>query len=74
MLIISNEQDDHTKNCINSIWESLEGMERHLLTYGISPSYCEWVYDLGESINLPWGFERVATHSLHNDEETSNVF
>ncbi|KAL0559314.1 hypothetical protein IC582_003922 [Cucumis melo] len=61
------------KKCMNSMWESLEGVERHLLTVGISPSYVNWIYH-GERVNLPRGLERVATHLHHDDEGTSNLF
>ncbi|KAA0050852.1 uncharacterized protein E6C27_scaffold404G001210 [Cucumis melo var. makuwa] len=30
------------KRCLNLNWSSLEGVERHLLTIGISPYYTEW--------------------------------
>uniref|UniRef100_A0A9I9ECK2 Transposase-associated domain-containing protein n=1 Tax=Cucumis melo TaxID=3656 RepID=A0A9I9ECK2_CUCME len=30
--------------CLNLNWSSLEGVEQHLLTIGISPYYTEWMY------------------------------
>ena len=58
---------------MNSIWESLESVERHLLIVGIYPLYVNWVYR-GEQVNLPKGLERVSTHLHHNDEGTSNLY
>ena len=39
------------KRCMNSNWNSLEGVEQYLLTIGISPYYTEWVYH-GESVSF----------------------
>ena len=33
-----------SKRCMYSNWDSLEGVEQHLLTIGISLSYTEWMY------------------------------
>ena len=39
------------KRYMNLNWNSLEGVERHLLTIGISPDYTELVY-YGESLSF----------------------
>ncbi|TYK19802.1 putative Transposase family tnp2 [Cucumis melo var. makuwa] len=52
------------ERCMNSNWDSLEGVERHLLTIEMCPSYTEWVYH-GEPINLYRSIERF-------DERTSS--
>ena len=52
---------------MNSIWKSLDGVGRHLLTIGISlSSYIDLVYH-GEAVNLCSGIERV-------DQGTSNHY
>ncbi|KAL4021061.1 hypothetical protein IC575_019850 [Cucumis melo] len=49
------------KYCQNSMTQTLDGVERHLFTYGISSVYNKWVYH-GEATNLA-RFERGATSS-----------
>ena len=41
---------------MNSNWDSLEGVELHLLTTTIASSYIDWVYH-GEPVNLHRGME-----------------
>ncbi|TYK05495.1 CACTA en-spm transposon protein [Cucumis melo var. makuwa] len=57
---------------MNLNWNSLEGVERHLLTIGISPYYTEWVYH-GESLSFR-GTENIeeGTSSHPFDEGTSS--
>uniref|UniRef100_A0A9I9E8U7 Transposase-associated domain-containing protein n=1 Tax=Cucumis melo TaxID=3656 RepID=A0A9I9E8U7_CUCME len=59
------------KRCMNSNWNSLEGVERRLLTIGTSPYYTEWVYH-GESASFKGteNFEE-GTSSRQLDEEDS---
>ena len=47
------------KYCENSMTQTLDGIERHLFTYGISYLYNKWVYH-GEATNLA-RFEHGAT-------------
>ena len=49
------------KYCQNSMAQTLDGVERHLLTYEISSLYDKWVYH-GETTNLA-RFERGVTSS-----------
>ena len=49
------------KYCQNSMTQTLDKVERHLFTYGISSLYNKWVYH-GEATNLAW-FEQCATLS-----------
>ncbi|KAA0040340.1 hypothetical protein E6C27_scaffold460G00450 [Cucumis melo var. makuwa] len=60
------------KRCLNLNWSSLEGVERHLLTIGISPYYTEWVYH-GESLSFTGteNFEKGTTSSNPFNEGTS---
>lgn len=51
----------------------IRGCKSTSINLWISPSYCQRLYHR-EPVNLPSGFERVTTHSPHNDEETSNIF
>ncbi|TYK06194.1 uncharacterized protein E5676_scaffold287G00510 [Cucumis melo var. makuwa] len=61
------------KRCMNLNWDLLVGVERHLLTIGMCPSYTEWVCH-GEEVNLYRGIERfgkgTSSDSFH--EGTSN--
>ena len=59
---------------MNLNWNSLEGVERHLLNIEISPSYTEWMYH-GEPVNLHRGilrFEEGTSISNPLDEKTSS--
>ncbi|KAA0047711.1 hypothetical protein E5676_scaffold648G001770 [Cucumis melo var. makuwa] len=47
------------KYCQNSMTQTLNGVERHLFTYGISSSYDKWV-NYGEAMNFAQ-FEHGAT-------------
>ncbi|KAA0033529.1 uncharacterized protein E5676_scaffold104G00900 [Cucumis melo var. makuwa] len=71
---------------INSNWDSLKGVERHLLTIGMCPSYTEWVYH-GEPVNLYRGIGRfdegtntdpfhegTSNNSFHIEGTSSNMF
>ncbi|KAA0052853.1 uncharacterized protein E6C27_scaffold33G00030 [Cucumis melo var. makuwa] len=59
--------------CMNSNWDSLEGVERHLLTSGMCPSYTEWMYH-GEPVNLYRDIKRFdeGISSDHFHEGTSS--
>ena len=65
------------KRCMNSIWDSLEGMERHLLTIGIPSSYTNLVYH-GEPVNLHRGIQRfdegISNSNFFYEETISNPF
>ena len=58
------------KNCMNTVRESLDRVRRHLLTYGMSPSYRQWVYH-GEGVNLSSKLNQ--TSRLLHDEGFSNA-
>ena len=58
------------KRCMNSIWDSLKGVKRHLLTIGISPSCTGSVYH-GEPVNLHRGtqkFDKGTSSNLFSEE------
>ncbi|KAA0054232.1 hypothetical protein E6C27_scaffold131G001770 [Cucumis melo var. makuwa] len=61
------------KRCINSNWNSLKGVKRHLLTIGISPYCTEWVYH-GKPVNLYKGIKKFDEGTNRNlfDEGTSS--
>uniref|UniRef100_A0A9I9E9K0 Transposase-associated domain-containing protein n=1 Tax=Cucumis melo TaxID=3656 RepID=A0A9I9E9K0_CUCME len=62
------------KRCLNLNWSSLEGVERHLLTIGISPYYIEWVYH-EESLSFRGieNFEKVTSSNNPFNEGTSST-
>ena len=60
------------KNCMNTVWKSLDGVERHLLTYGMSPLYSQWVYH-GETSNLSRELNQT-THSIRGEELNPEEF
>jgi len=68
------------RNCQNSMTQSLNVVEQHLFTYGISPLYSKWVYH-GEAINLG-SLERGGTSSVGDglsrecnaDDEDDDIF
>ena len=53
------------KRCMNSIWDLLEGVEQHLLTIGIFPSYTDCVYH-GEPVILHRGIQRFDEGTSRN--------
>ncbi|KAA0042484.1 NBS-LRR type resistance protein [Cucumis melo var. makuwa] len=62
------------KRCMNLNWNSLEGVERHLLTIGISLYYTEWVYR-GESLSFraPIEQEEETEERPFKDEIPMNI-
>ena len=62
---------------MNSNWDSLEGVELHLLTTTIASSYIDWVYH-GEPVNLHRGMESpdewTSSSYLFNEGTSSNSF
>ena len=54
---------------MNTVWESLDEVQRHLFTFKMSSSYRQWVYH-GEGVNL--SRELNQTTYLVHDEGLSN--